>query len=161
LTGLGRMTVYRLWSEARELVVKEIDPGDVLEVRREVDVRAQAVGDLAWRYAQAPGLSVKERATMLKVTLDAGRARADALGLAKLQVEVTGTARVEWDVLQEVRVRYGIDESALEAVGAALAAEMSSAQRQATRALSGRGLAQLAGPDVVVVVAEEAPEGEG
>lgn len=135
LTGWTRSRAYNLWADARAEVAKEIDPGDVLEARREVDAQAQAIGRLAWRYAQAPKLSPRDRAALLKVALDAGKARADALGMSKLTVELAGSAKVEIDIMAEVRQRFGLDADALEAVGAALAQEMSAAARATTRRL--------------------------
>jgi hypothetical protein len=141
LTGWTRSRAYALWAEARGVVAREIDPGDVLEARREVDAQAQAIGRLAWRYAQAPKLGPRDRAALLKVALDAGKARADALGLGKLTVELAGSAKVEVDFMADIRARFGIDEAALEAVGAALAQEMSVAQRLAMGRV--RGASQI------------------
>ena len=115
----------------------EIKAADAAQARIQAANVADEVLSTAWREIQnAPDMSAKEKATFLKVILDANKAKLDALGVSSVKVEVTQSQRIEAESVEDQFKRMGISTATLHQIGRQIAADLTEAARKKTAQLT-------------------------
>lgn len=115
----------------------EIKAADAAQARVQAANVADEVLSTAWREIQnSPDMPAKEKATFLKVILDANKAKLDALGVSSVKVEVSQGPRIEAESIEDQFRRMGISTATLHQIGRQIAADLTDAARRKTAQLT-------------------------
>jgi hypothetical protein len=128
MTGLSGDSIAELRAELER--GEDLSAADVRRLRARVARQTDAIADEAWRRGMGEDLDAKDQVRFLQLALAAGKARLDASGISRVEVELMGEASIKVDVRHELNEKLGLTPDMLAAIGSQAAATLSEVQRK-------------------------------